>query len=90
VGASIALKKEEKSLAPREEALHAGNVFITGHGGDRINAYQAVSREDGPPPGVWVIHHLLRWDSPTKEITRRVAATGYNAICPNLYAKRED
>ena len=74
-------------LAPREEALIAGNVRITGHGGDDINAYQAVSEEDGPRPGVLVIHHLPGWDSPTKEFVRRFAAHGYNAICPNLYAR---
>jgi carboxymethylenebutenolidase len=74
-------------LAPSEEALSAGNVIISGHGGDEINAYQAVSGEKGPRPGVLVIHHLPGWDSPTKEIARRFAAHGYNAICPNLYAR---
>ncbi len=74
-------------MAPREEALIAGNVRITGHGGDDINAYQVVSEDEGPRPGVLVIHHLPGWDSPTKEITRRFGANGYNAICPNLYAR---
>jgi carboxymethylenebutenolidase len=74
-------------LAPREEALSAGNVFVTGFSGDQINAYQALTGEDGPRPGVLVIHHLPGWDSSTKEITRRFAAHGYNAICPNLYAR---
>jgi carboxymethylenebutenolidase len=74
-------------LAPREEALNAGNVLITGDGGDQINAYQALTGEGGARPGVLVIHHLPGWDSPTKEITRRFAANGYNAICPNLYAR---
>jgi carboxymethylenebutenolidase len=74
-------------MAVREEALSAANVLITGHGGDQINAYQALTGEVGPRPGVLVIHHLPGWDSPTKEITRRFAANGYNAICPNLYAR---
>jgi carboxymethylenebutenolidase len=74
-------------LAPREEALSAGNVLIPGHEGDQVNAYQALTGEAGPRPGVLVIHHLPGWDSPTKEITRRFAANGYNAICPNLYAR---
>jgi carboxymethylenebutenolidase len=74
-------------LAPREEALNAGNVMIAGQGGDLINAYQAVTGEEGERPGVLVIHHLPGWDSPTKEIARRFAANGYNAICPNLYAR---
>ncbi len=74
-------------MAVREEALSAANVLIPGHGGDQINAYQALTGEPGPRPGVLVIHHLPGWDSPTKEITRRFAANGYNAICPNLYAR---
>jgi carboxymethylenebutenolidase len=74
-------------LASREEALSAGNVFITGQGGDTINAYQALTGEPGERPGVLVIHHLPGWDSPTKEIARRFAANGYNAISPNLYAR---
>ncbi len=74
-------------MALREEALSAGNVLVTGYGGDTINAYQALAGGDGPFPGVLVIHHLPGWDSSTKEITRTFAAHGYNAICPNLYAR---
>jgi carboxymethylenebutenolidase len=74
-------------LAYPQEALSAGNVLLTGHGGDTINAYQARPDGDGPFPGVVVIHHLPGWDSSTKEITRTFAAHGYNAICANLYAR---
>ena len=61
--------------------------MITGHGGDTVNAYQALPAGAGPFPGVLVIHHLPGWDSSTKEITRTFASQGYNAICPNLYAR---
>jgi carboxymethylenebutenolidase len=71
-----------------EEALSAGNVTFTGYEGAEINAYRALPAGDGPFPGVLVIHHLPGWDSPTKEITRRFAANGYNALCPNLYARQ--
>jgi carboxymethylenebutenolidase len=70
-----------------EEALTAANVMLKGHGGDAINAYQALSGADGLLPGVVVIHHLPGWDPSTKEITRRFASHGINAICPNLYAR---
>jgi carboxymethylenebutenolidase len=63
------------------------NVHLTSHGGATVNAYQAVPDGPGPFPGVLVIHHMPGWDSATKEITRRFAADGYNAICPNLYAR---
>jgi carboxymethylenebutenolidase len=36
---------------------------------------------------VVVIHHMPGYDEPTKEITRRFAAQGYLAICPNLYSR---
>jgi carboxymethylenebutenolidase len=70
-----------------EEALSAKNVNLTGHDGATVNAYQALPAGDGPFPGVLVIHHLPGWDSATKEIARQFAANGYNAICPNLYAR---
>ena len=71
-----------------EEALTAHNVTFSGHGGAEINAYHSLPAGDGPYGGVLVIHHLPGWDSGTKEITRRFAADGYNAICPNLYARQ--
>jgi carboxymethylenebutenolidase len=71
-----------------EEALSAQNVTFAGHEGAPVNAYRALPAGDGPFGGVLVIHHLPGWDSPTKEITRRFAALGYNAICPNLYARQ--
>jgi carboxymethylenebutenolidase len=75
-------------VAAPEEALSAKNVTYSGYGGAEINAYQALPAGDGPFPGVFVIHHLPGWDSGTKEITRRFAASGYNALCPNLYARQ--
>jgi carboxymethylenebutenolidase len=79
---------KERPLPVPEEALSAQNVQLTGHGGATLNAYQALPAGDGPYPGVLVIHHMPGWDSPSKEITRRFAASGYNAICPNLYARQ--
>ncbi len=71
-----------------EEAMTTSNVLITGHARAEVNAYQAVPAGDAPRGGVIVIHHLPGWDSGTKEITRRFAAHGYNALCPNLYARQ--
>jgi carboxymethylenebutenolidase len=69
------------------DALLAETVTITGHGGDPIEAYAARPLTPGPLGGVVVIHHMPGYDAATKEITRRFAAEGYNAICPNLYSR---
>ncbi len=65
--------------------MTAGTVRIAGHGGDGIEAYLATPTEDGPRGGVVVIHHMPGYDRATKEIVRRFAELGYDAICPNLY-----
>jgi carboxymethylenebutenolidase len=68
------------------DALQAKTVRITGHNGDSIEAYLAEPLErDASVGGVVVIHHMPGYDEATKEITRRFAAHGYSAICPNLY-----
>jgi carboxymethylenebutenolidase len=67
------------------DSLSAHHVRISGHGGDEIDAYLARPDGDGPRGGVVVIHHLPGYDRATKEITRRFAELGYDAICPNLY-----
>ena len=68
-----------------EDALTAQSVRIAGHGGDEIEAYLAEPMGEGPFGAVVVIHHMPGYDRATKEITRRFAAAGYLAICPNLH-----
>ncbi len=65
--------------------MRAETVRITGHAGEEIEAYLARPAEDGRRGGVVVIHHMPGYDRATKEIVRRFAELGYNAICPNLY-----
>jgi carboxymethylenebutenolidase len=67
--------------------LRAETVHIEGAGGDEIEAYLAAPLDAEPRGGVVVIHHLPGYDEGTKEITRRFAAHGYQAICPNLYSR---
>ena len=65
--------------------LTAETVTIVGHGGDPVEAYLAVPAGTAPAGGVVVIHHMPGYDRATKEIARRFAELGYDAICPNLY-----
>jgi carboxymethylenebutenolidase len=60
-------------------------ITLAGHGGDEIEAYVARPAGDGPRGGVVVIHHMPGYDRATKEIVRRFAELGYDAVCPNLY-----
>ena len=69
------------------DEIVAGTVTITGHGGDELEAYLAKPTDDTPRGGVVVIHHLPGYDAATKEMVRRFAVEGYNALCPNLYTR---
>jgi carboxymethylenebutenolidase len=69
------------------DAMLAETVTITGHGGDEVEAYTARPLDPAQRGGVVVIHHLPGYDAATKEMTRRFAVLGYNAICPNLYTR---
>jgi carboxymethylenebutenolidase len=66
-------------------AMRAGTVTITGHGGDEIEAYTAQPEDVSPRGGVVVIHHLPGYDEASKEYARTFAVHGYNAVVPNLY-----
>jgi carboxymethylenebutenolidase len=67
------------------DAFLSATVKIAGHGGAEIEAYSALPQDAQPRGGVVVIHHMPGYDAETKEITRRFAALGYNAVMPNLY-----
>jgi carboxymethylenebutenolidase len=67
------------------DATLAETINLTGHGEDLIEAYTARPLDSGPHGGVVVIHHMPGYDGATKEIVRRFAVNGYNAICPNLH-----
>jgi len=65
--------------------LSAHTIKIKGHGGEEIEAYTASPHGDNRRGGVVVIHHMPGYDRATKEIARRFAELGYDAIVPNLY-----
>jgi carboxymethylenebutenolidase len=67
------------------DALTTGLVGMSGHNGDEIEAYLARPDTSDNRGGVIIIHHLPGFDRASKEITRRFAELGYDAICPNLH-----
>ena len=67
------------------DAMAAGTVWLTGHGGDDIEAYLARPVDRPGFGSVVVLHHMPGYDEPSKEITRRFASRGYAALMPNLH-----
>jgi carboxymethylenebutenolidase len=67
------------------DSLTATTVRIPGADGDEIEAYEARPAEAEQRGGVVVIHHMPGYDRATKEMVRRFAELGYDAVCPNLY-----
>jgi carboxymethylenebutenolidase len=70
------------------DALIAETIMITAGNGDEIEAYSARALDEAPRGGVVVIHHMPGYDDATKEIARRFAFHGYNAVIPNLYSRQ--
>jgi carboxymethylenebutenolidase len=67
------------------DSLSAATVQLVGHADDPIEAYLARPEGDSTRGGVVVIHHMPGYDRASKEIVRRFAELGYDAICPNLH-----
>ena len=67
------------------DSLSAETIMIPGAGEDEVQAYLARPAGDERRGGVVVIHHMPGYDRATKEMVRRFATLGYDAICPNLY-----
>jgi carboxymethylenebutenolidase len=72
------------------DTLRARTTTIAGANEDEIEAYVAAPEGDADSErrgGVVVIHHMPGYDRATKEMVRRLAELGYDAICPNLYSR---
>lgn len=67
------------------DGMIAETVLHPGHNGDWISAYAARPLGAGPRPGVVVIHHMPGWDEWCKEVVRKFAFHGYDAVGPNLF-----
>lgn len=69
------------------EGMIAELIGITGHNGDRIEAYYARPITEAEVPGVVVLHHMPGWDEWSKEVARKFAYHGYAAIAPHLFSR---
>jgi len=66
--------------------LQAETIHFNSYDGQSVEAYLATTKGE-QVGGVVVIHHFPGYDEATKEIVRKFAANGYNAICVNLYSR---
>ncbi len=67
------------------DAMLAETIRFEGHEGDEIEGYLAQPLGPGPFGAVVVIHHMPGYDRESKEHARRLAASGFLALCPNLH-----
>jgi carboxymethylenebutenolidase len=65
----------------------AETVGIVGADGDSIRGYLARPLDPGPHPAVLLLHHRPGLDEWYLNATRRFAARGYIALCPDLYSR---
>ncbi|HSR54629.1 MAG TPA: dienelactone hydrolase family protein [Alphaproteobacteria bacterium] len=70
------------------EGMIAETVRVHGHGGELIDAYAARPLGSGPLPGVLVVHHMPGWDEWTREVVRKLAHHGFNAVSPDLHFRQ--
>ena len=57
-------------------------------GGDTITGYVARPSQSGNYPGIVVIHEAFGLVEYIRDIARRFANIGYNAVAPDLYARK--
>ena len=57
-------------------------------GGDTITGYVARPSQSGNYPGIVVIHEAFGLVEHIRDIARRFANIGYNAVAPDLYARK--
>lgn len=67
--------------------IRTETVTVQGLGGDSVEAYLARPADDGPHPGVVVVHHMPGWDEWTLEVTWKLAHHGFATIAPHLYSR---
>jgi carboxymethylenebutenolidase len=58
-----------------------------GDGGDAIAGYLARPRDEGRRPGLIVLHEAFGLNEHIRDVARRFANVGYDALAPDLYSR---
>jgi carboxymethylenebutenolidase len=64
-----------------------GEAIDLKSGGDTIRAYLAQPSQPGRNPGIVVIHEAFGLVEHIRDVARRFANIGYNAVAPDLYTR---
>jgi carboxymethylenebutenolidase len=56
-------------------------------GGERLDAYLARPAEPGTRPGIVVVHEAMGLNDHVRDLARRFAAAGFDALTPDLYTR---
>ena len=67
--------------------ITAYDVIVRGYNNDPVPAYVARPSQDGPHPGLLLVHGIHGYEEHMKDMARRYAALGYAAIVPALYSR---
>jgi carboxymethylenebutenolidase len=93
LGAGFALAVQpvmaKSTLTTSTEGLLAGEISVPTHDG-LMPAYRAQPLGDGPYPIILVIQEIFGVHEHIKDVCRRIAKLGYQAIAPELFARQGD
>jgi len=72
------------------DGLIAGDITLTAPDGLALKAYRAQPVGPGPFPTVLVVQEIFGVHEYIRDVCRRLARQGYQAIAPNLYQRQGD
>src|ERR1700730_15035175 len=64
-----------------------GEAIQLKSGGDAVEGYRARRSQSGNNPGIIVIHEAFGLVEHIRDLARRFANIGYNALAPDLYTR---
>ena len=72
------------------DGLVAGEITVQAPDGVALKAYRAQPAGKGPFPSVLVVQEIFGVHEYIRDVCRRLARQGYQAIAPNLYQRQGD
>lgn len=80
----------QSAIQTAADGLVAGDVTVTAPDGLALRAYRAQPAGKGPFPTVLVVQEIFGVHEYIRDVCRRLAHRGYQAIAPELYQRQGD